>query len=1004
MLSGLAADEGALVVLSLRADFYDRCLAYPELLGVLRRNQVTLGPMVASQLREVIARPAEAAGLKLEPGLVEVLLADVGASTAGALPLLSHALLATWQEREGATLTVVGYGRTGGIGNAVASTAEKAYEKLSPAEREAARRLLLRLVRVGEHEQDTRRPTAREPLLRQLPAETEVAMQELVSARLLTADADIVTIAHEALLHAWPRLRGWIDSDRAGLRVHQQLTEATGAWEAEQRHSSLLYRGPRLALAADWARDHDDLLSLGERDYLVASRKMDRRQRRRLRLLVSGLAVLTVLAGVATSIAVVQSNAANDQRDVAVSRQLATEANQLRLTDPSLATQLSLAAYRVADTPEARGSLLSSSGTTYVDKSKAHPGTIMDIAFTTDGRTLITAGLDGTTRFFDVSGRGDPIPHAVVKAGTQSVTALSFSQTTGLLATADEEDATRLWSTASIDHPALLATLQGTGQGAALALSADGKLLAIGRTDGGVGLWNVANPAKPVDLGILRGHTKAIQSLAFSPKAPLLVTGSDDFTSELWDLSGAPVQLTSFTTHTATIRALAFSADGNTVGIGSDDHTVGLWTIADPRHPVATLTLRGHVNAIRGLSFSPDGRTIATASDDQTVRLWNAADAAPLTSLSQPAPARQAQFGPDGLTLATGNDLGGLWLWHLPPPIIAEGEGTTTVAYDPRRPQIAVGAEDGRVHFWSEADQHAMGVLADGDTAIRALTYDPRGNVLAVGGEDRITRLWNISDPMRPRIIASLGDMTTVNVAVFCPDGRVLALAGPDQKVTLWDTTDPARPSRLPDLTGHGNAIFGLAFSPDGRLLATGANDYSSRIWDVSDPRSPQFLVRLTDHSNAVSGVAFSPVGRTIATASEDHTVHLLDITDPRRPVQLAELTGHSGPVNAVTFSHDGRLLATASEEGTSRVWEVSDRTKPQPLAILAGHTQLVNAVAFSPDDRRLVTSGDDHTVRLWSTNAADVADRICTLARPPLSAEEWAQYVSEVPYRRLCP
>ncbi|HEY2063405.1 MAG TPA: helix-turn-helix domain-containing protein [Amycolatopsis sp.] len=1010
LLTRKAAEEGALVVLTLRADFYGQCLAHPELLEALELNQVTVGPMSEPQLRSAIEKPAEAAGLTLEPGLIELLLADVGSSTAGALPLLSHALRATWEELEGTVLTVAGYRRTGRIEHAVASTAEKAYGVLEPGERDAAHALLLRLVNVGDHEQDTRRPAQRQSLLHLRPAETGAALEELASERLLTVDADTVTITHDALLHAWPRLRGWIDADRAGLRVHQQLAEATEAWAAEERDPSLLYRGPRLAFASDWARRHENRLNTVERAFLEASEALqetvtrkERRHTRRLRLLVAGLAVLMVLAAVATTIAVYQGNAANHQRDIAVSRQLATEANQLRQNDPSLATQLSLAAYRVADTAEARGSLLSASGTTYVTRFKPHPGTITGLACDAAGRTMITTGLDGTTRFFDVSGPGTPVAHAVVRAGTETVTSLAFAAGTGLLATADEPDATRLWSTRSIDHPALLASLPGAGQPTALALDPAGARLAVGHDDGGIDLWNVADPARPVRLATLVTAGKTIRSLAFAPKAPLLASGGDDLTGRLWDLSGPAPRPESLSVRTAPIRAAAFSPDGTTLGFGSDDRTVDLWTVTDPGHPVAKATLAGHANAIEGLAFSPDGRTVATASDDQTVRLWNSADGTPLTTLSEPAPARMAAFSPDGRSLATGDDLGGLWLWHLPPPVLVEPDGATTVAYDPHRPQFAVGSEDGRVHLWSSTDLHTVGVLAAGDSQINALAYDPRGRVLAAGADDGTIRLWDVSDPAAPRVTATTSGSPKVYTLAYRGDGRVLAATGSDSVVRLWDTTDPARIVPLPSLTGHTNAINGLAFSPDGRLLVTGSDDYSSRVWDVSDLRAPRPLAQLGDHSNAVTSVAFSPDGRTLATASEDHTVHLMDLADPARPSQISSLTASSVPIT-MAFSPDGRLVATADEDGTAQVWDVTDRGKPLALAVLPGHVKQVTGVAFSPDGAQIATAGEDHTTRLWTVDAAEVADRICALASPPLSADQWAQYVTDLPYRRLCP
>ncbi|MDQ2788861.1 MAG: ATP-binding protein [Actinomycetota bacterium] len=146
-----AEGGGALVVLGLRADHYGRCAAYPKLIEALRIGQVLLGAMTNAQLRSAIEKPAFAAGLELEPGLVEVMLRDLGqGDTAvdvpgyqpGALPLLSHALLATWQQREGRTLTLAAYRLVGGISGAITNTAERAYRVLEPAQQEVARSVL----------------------------------------------------------------------------------------------------------------------------------------------------------------------------------------------------------------------------------------------------------------------------------------------------------------------------------------------------------------------------------------------------------------------------------------------------------------------------------------------------------------------------------------------------------------------------------------------------------------------------------------------------------------------------------------------------------------------------------------------------------------------------------------------------------------------------------------------------------------------------------------------
>ncbi len=239
-------------MLGVRADFYGHCLGYPALLTTLQ-SPVAVGPMSAEQLRAVITRPAEIEGLALQPGLVELLLRDLGVAEdadvagydPGALPLLAHALRATWHQRDGQLLTVAGYRRTGGIGQALATTAERAYTRLSPAEQQLTRQTLLRLVNISDQggSGDTRRRLPRARLVEALPSPgsaqaVDTVLEVFGRARLLTLDTASVEITHEALLRAWPRLRQWIDTDRAGNLIRQELDEAAAGWDRDGRDAA----------------------------------------------------------------------------------------------------------------------------------------------------------------------------------------------------------------------------------------------------------------------------------------------------------------------------------------------------------------------------------------------------------------------------------------------------------------------------------------------------------------------------------------------------------------------------------------------------------------------------------------------------------------------------------------------------------------------------------------------------------------------------------------------
>ena len=248
-----------IVVLILRGDFYAMFGRFPAVAQAIAAHQVLVGPMDLEALRQAVQEPARRVGVDFEDGLVATILQDVGGEP-GALPLLQEALLELWQRRRGRLLTLEAYQDAGRVQGAIAQRAESALSTLTPEQVEVARRVLLRLTQPGEGTEDTRR---RAPL-RELreggsgAGAIDDVVRAFVDARMLVTSADPATaepwveVSHEALIRGWPRLRDWIDRDRAGLRVHRRLTEAADDWERIGRDEALLYQGFRLAEAAHW--------------------------------------------------------------------------------------------------------------------------------------------------------------------------------------------------------------------------------------------------------------------------------------------------------------------------------------------------------------------------------------------------------------------------------------------------------------------------------------------------------------------------------------------------------------------------------------------------------------------------------------------------------------------------------------------------------------------------------------------------------------------------------
>ncbi|MCP9959197.1 helix-turn-helix domain-containing protein [Streptomyces sudanensis] len=422
------APEPAVVVLGVRADSTGDCLRLPELAGAFTDGLFVLPPMSVAELRESITRPAELAGITLEPGLVPLVLRDAGLGGVPtetplaaprhteegsegvpdfALPLVSHALLATWQRRRGSALTVDGYERAGGIRGAVTRTAETVFTGLDPAGQRTVRRVLTRLVHVADGAGATRRRMSRTALLEQF-ADTDGAaavLDAFVRARLVTVDSDTVQITHEALLHAWPRLRDWLRADRAELLAHQQLSHAAAEWEREGRDPSALYRGARLDGVRAWLDDPDGRrrLSPCEEAFLRAGLEEERRlralERRHARLrqsLCATLGLLLAFAVTAGALAHQQRGAALHQERLARSRALAVQSAYLAGGRPEASMVLAEEAYRLEATAEARGALLSTQSQPFSARLEGHTGPVNAVAFAPDGVSLATASSDGT--------------------------------------------------------------------------------------------------------------------------------------------------------------------------------------------------------------------------------------------------------------------------------------------------------------------------------------------------------------------------------------------------------------------------------------------------------------------------------------------------------------------------------------------------------------------------------------------------------------------------------
>ena len=364
----------------MRADYLGRLIAYPPLKAALDAGLFTVGPMSEAELRLAVTGPAAEAGLVVEPAVVEAVIAELrdeagGGLGSGVLPLMSQAMAATWEHREGNELTLRGYRRAGGVADAVNRGAQAAYDALTSGQQDAARLVFTQLTVITADGRFARRRCRRADLSppgSQMAADIDAVIDVFSARRLLVLGEDSVEIAHDALLHAWKQLRDWLGDDQLDRALYSQVVTDAATWDSNGRDPAYLYRPGRLATidaaAARWQGAPARYLPLPATSeaFLGAAHHAARRATRRRRGVIAGLLALTVIAVSAAGIAVHdaasasrQAASASRQHAIALSRQLATESLAADPASPLTARRLAVAAWRVFPTDQAGSALAS---------------------------------------------------------------------------------------------------------------------------------------------------------------------------------------------------------------------------------------------------------------------------------------------------------------------------------------------------------------------------------------------------------------------------------------------------------------------------------------------------------------------------------------------------------------------------------------------------------------------------------------------------------------------
>ncbi len=964
------------VIITLRADFYDRPLNYVRFGELMQQRTEIVLPLNAEEIEQAVVGPAEHAGLFLEPGLVTAIVTDVNEQP-GALPLLQYALTELFERRDGRALTMAAYNAIGGTLGALAQRADELYDSLGEDGEETARQMFLRLVTLGEGAEDTRRRVMLPELLSLGDKET---MQLVIDAfgryRLLTFDRDpqtrgaTVEVAHEALIRQWKRLRDWLSASREDLRLQRRLTSAAQDWRESRSDPSFLARGARLEQFEAWVASSGLVMNAEEKQYLDASiaerekrladekarqereEALEQRSRQVLRALVVVFAFATVIGLLLSALAFTQRQEAEAAREEAVTN--AEEAERQRLQAESartLAERAAAQAEALALAANARNALIENtpglSLALAIEADRAYSPSSLEI-----NRVLANAAYAPGFRYR-------------LAGHTGSVVGVALDPAHDIAASAAMDGTVRLWNvtsgetlhTLSAENAIFTAVaINPAGDvvaAASSALAEDGSVI----PGGSVQLWDVESGellrelrADDADMA----HSDMVMSLDFNADGSQLLSGSLDRTLRVWD--GATGALLNTIgggededNYVGSILRVAFSADGTQalsahgdqtiLNIGDDivDRSVRVWDVATGEQVQRIVPNSGFV---RAATFSPDGARVVVGT-------WDSANSGTLRTYD----------------IASGDEV---------QRIYSHSDIVTAVQYSMDGTRLISASWDSTLRVWDvrtglrlvslEDFEDRILAIAPGNGVVMAASGNVGNNELTPARDNpRDTSVWvvDLVNRATERTYTGHGDWVweselSADGTRFVSGSGALRPPSPDASARVWDVATGAQISMY---SGHTSTVDGVAFHPDGARVMSGDWDSNVVLWDAA---TGEEVLRFAGSEGQIIDVALSPDGQTAAAASSSTMVYVWDVETGALRHTLA---GHSAAVNYVTFSPDSARLLSGGQDNMILMWDVATG---EQVRRFGGHTAQVSGLAFSPDGTLIASGAWDNTLRLW--------------------------------------